>query len=118
MRTGQWDSELVEPARPAAAVLPPCVDPGAVVGPLLPEVAADLGVAPDLPVIAVGSHDTASAVVGVPAARDDASAYISSGTWGLVGLELDEPVLTEDGPRGQLHQRGRRRRHGSASSPT
>ena len=43
-----------------------CVDAGTVVGPLLPEVAADLGLAPDVPVVAVGSHDTASAVVGVP----------------------------------------------------
>ena len=45
--------------------------------------------------IAVGSHDTASAVVGVPATTKD-FAYVSSGTWSLVGLELDEPVLTED----------------------
>jgi rhamnulokinase len=45
-------------------------------------------------VVAVGSHDTASAVVGVPMAGED-SAYVSLGTWGLVGLELDSPVLTE-----------------------
>ncbi len=44
---------------------------------------------------AVGSHDTASAVVGVPA-RDDRFAYISCGTWSLVGVELPAPVLTED----------------------
>jgi rhamnulokinase len=47
-------------------------------------------------VVAVGSHDTASAVVGVPAVPEESFAYISSGTWSLVGLELDEPVLTED----------------------
>jgi rhamnulokinase len=46
-------------------------------------------------VTAVGSHDTASAVVGVPA-EQPRFAYISSGTWSLVGLELDRPVLTED----------------------
>jgi len=45
-------------------------------------------------VTAVGSHDTASAVVAIPATTDD-FAYISCGTWGLVGIELDEPVLTE-----------------------
>jgi rhamnulokinase len=55
-------------------------------------VAASLGF--QAPVIAVGSHDTASAVVGVPSSGE-ASAYISSGTWSLVGLEVDEPVLTE-----------------------
>jgi rhamnulokinase len=47
-----------------------------------------------VPVWAVGSHDTASAVVGVPA-QSDRFAYISCGTWSLVGLELDQPVLTE-----------------------
>jgi rhamnulokinase len=46
-------------------------------------------------VVAVGSHDTASAVVGVPLTEPDA-AYISCGTWGLVGVELDRPVLTEE----------------------
>jgi sugar (pentulose or hexulose) kinase len=59
----------------------------------------DSGIRPDgrrapVPVIAVGSHDTASAVVSVPAAGAD-FAYISSGTWSLVGVELDQPVLTE-----------------------
>ena len=46
------------------------------------------------PVIAVGSHDTASAVAAVPAVGPD-FAYVSCGTWSLVGLELDAPVLTE-----------------------
>jgi rhamnulokinase len=48
-----------------------------------------------LEVIAVGSHDTASAVVGVPMTKPGA-AYVSSGTWSLVGVELDRPVLTEE----------------------
>lgn len=48
-----------------------------------------------VPVTTVGSHDTASAVVAVPAATD-AFAYVASGTWSLVGLELDAPVLTEE----------------------
>ena len=64
------------------------------VGPLLPEVGEYVGVR-DVPVIAVGSHDTASAVVGVPAG-DESFAYISSGTWSLVGLELEAPVLSEE----------------------
>jgi rhamnulokinase len=51
-----------------------------------------------MPVIAVGSHDTASAVVGVPAEQHSElpPAYISSGTWSLVGLELESPILSED----------------------
>jgi rhamnulokinase len=64
------------------------------VGPILEEVAGQLGVPGGVPVVAVGSHDTASAVVGVPAGDEDV-AFISSGTWSLVGLELDKPVLGE-----------------------
>ena len=59
---------------------------------MLPSASAALA---GVPVVAVGSHDTASAVVGVPAA-DEPFAYISSGTWSLVGLELAAPVLSED----------------------
>ena len=64
------------------------------------------------PVIHVGSHDTASAVVGVPAAGDT-FAYISCGTWGLVGVELDGPVVDGRQPRGELHERARRGRQGA-----
>jgi rhamnulokinase len=53
---------------------------------------------PSTPVTAVGSHDTASAVVAVPM-DSAAAAYVSLGTWGLVGVELDRPVLSEDGRR-------------------
>ncbi len=69
------------------------VEAGTVLGPLTAAARAATGLGP-VPVVAVGSHDTASAVVGVPAA-DDRFAYVSSGTWSLVGVELDAPVLTE-----------------------
>jgi rhamnulokinase len=75
-------------------LFPPLIEPGEVVGSLTADVAARTGLRPDTTVVAVGSHDTASAVVGVPAA-DRRYAYVSSGTWSLVGLELDQPVLTE-----------------------
>ena len=58
------------------------------------EVADRTGLPATTSVVAVGSHDTASAVVAVPAADRDI-AYVSSGTWSLVGLELDEPVITD-----------------------
>ncbi|HET9649423.1 MAG TPA: FGGY-family carbohydrate kinase, partial [Microlunatus sp.] len=61
---------------------------------ITPAVADRTGLAPATTVVAVGSHDTASAVVGIPA-RNRKIAYVSSGTWSLVGVELDEPVLTE-----------------------
>ena len=58
-----------------------------------------------MPVVAVGSHDTASAVVGVPMQTDDA-AYVSLGTWALAGLELDAPVLTEEARAASLTNEG------------
>lgn len=89
---GEWDTDLATRIGIPPRLLPPLVDPGAVIGSLRPEIAALVGKA--LPVIAVGSHDTASAVVAVPMTSPSA-AYISCGTWGLVGLELAEPVLTD-----------------------
>jgi rhamnulokinase len=92
VRTGAWDLELAGRLGIPASVLPPLVDPGEVLGTLHGEARQRVG-AP-LEVIAVGSHDTASAVVAVPLSTPDA-AYISCGTWGLVGVELDEPVVSD-----------------------
>ncbi|CAN7521858.1 rhamnulokinase [Microbacterium maritypicum] len=89
---GEWDTDLASRIGIPSRILPPLIDPGAVIGSLRPDLAARIGA--DLPVIAVGSHDTASAVVAVPMTSPSA-AYISCGTWGLVGLELTEPVLTD-----------------------
>lgn len=90
--TSEWDLELAERLSIPTSILPPLVDPGTVIGTLRAELAERIGT--QLPVIAVGSHDTASAVVAVPLASAD-SAYISCGTWGLVGLELDAPRVTD-----------------------
>jgi rhamnulokinase len=89
-RSGDWAVELAEAVGVDPALFGPLRQPGELIG----EVHADVGVAHGVPVYAVGSHDTASAVVGVPAAGER-FAYISSGTWSLVGVELDAPVLTE-----------------------
>ncbi|MBH0117071.1 rhamnulokinase [Salinibacterium sp. NG253] len=86
--TGQWDDALIEKLGYSRSLFPELVTPGTTLGPVRDE----LGIRAD--VIAVGSHDTASAVVAVPATNDD-FAYISCGTWGLVGVELNSPVLTE-----------------------
>ena len=75
-------------------LFPSLIEPGDVIGRLQADVASRTGLRPDTTVVAVGSHDTASAVVGVPA-TDRRFAYVSSGTWSLVGLELDKPVLTD-----------------------
>lgn len=73
------------------------VEPGSVIGPVTSEVAERTGLAAGTPVIAVASHDTASAVVAVPGAEDRQWAFISSGTWSLVGVELFGPVVTKTG---------------------
>jgi rhamnulokinase len=89
-RRGEWAAELIGRAGLPTSLFPPLRSPGAVIGPIQP----GLGELSGKPVIAVGSHDTASAVVAVPASGRD-FVYISSGTWSLVGMELDAPVLTE-----------------------
>jgi rhamnulokinase len=91
--TGAWNATLIDKVSLPRSLFPSLVDPGSRIGLLRDEVAAEVGAAVD--VIAVGSHDTASAVVGVPMTEPGA-AYVSSGTWSLVGLELDRPVLTEE----------------------
>ncbi|RZU66809.1 rhamnulokinase [Microterricola gilva] len=91
---GQWDTELLARLKLPASVLPRLVDAGARIGSILPAVAAELGASRPIDVIAVGSHDTASAVLAVPM-RAERAAYISCGTWGLVGLELEHPVLSD-----------------------
>jgi rhamnulokinase len=93
--TGTWNATLIDKLSLPRSLFLFLVDPGTRIGALRDEVAAEVGATGALEVIAVGSHDTASAVVGVPMTEPGA-AYVSSGTWSLVGLELDRPVLTEE----------------------
>jgi rhamnulokinase len=90
--SGAWNDALIERIGLPRRLFPQLVSPGTTIGPLMPEVADELGY--QTSVTAVGSHDTASAVVAVPMTTTDA-AYISCGTWGLVGVELERPVLTD-----------------------
>ncbi len=83
-----WDWPLIDRLGLPRRIFPELIDPGTVVGPIT------VGPAAGIPLIAVGSHDTASAVVGAPlTGRSDA--YLSSGTWSLIGMELDAPIRTE-----------------------
>lgn len=92
-RERRWATDLLEALDIPTHILPPLVEPGASLGPLLPAVRQAAGLAHEVPVFAVGTHDTASAVAAVPD-LDGRSAYISSDTWSLVGVELDAPVLS------------------------
>ena len=91
---GEWASQLFGPLGLPRDLFPPLIRPGETLGTLLPGIAERTGLPEATKVVAVGSHDTASAVAAVPAKQEN-FAYISSGTWSLVGLELQHPVLTE-----------------------
>lgn len=93
LETGGWSHDVLKAVDIPSRVLAPVVPSATGLGPLLPDVAEEVGAKP--PVFAIASHDTASAVVAVPARGDD-FAYISSGTWSLVGVETPEPVVTQE----------------------
>lgn len=88
-----YDKDLLDIAGLDLDKLPKLVETGSVIG----QLSSDLYVTHDLPeatVIAIATHDTASAVVGVPATNDN-WAYLSSGTWSLIGVENQEPILSQ-----------------------
>lgn len=91
-KTRQWDRELLEHLGLPRRVLPPLVAPGTVLGTLHPDVARNVRLSPDTPVVAPATHDTASAF----AAASGGGMLVSSGTWSLVGAEVAEPVLTAE----------------------
>lgn len=104
-RSGDWARGLVEKMGLPTHVFEEIIAPGTELGPLLSGIAEETGVEQEFPVTAVASHDTASAVVAVPTERED-FAYISSGTWSLVGVELPEPAITPEGMRANFTNEG------------
>jgi rhamnulokinase len=95
-RTRDWDELLLEALGLPRRLFQDIVPTGTSLGPLRDEVREETGL--DAEVIAVGTHDTASAIAAVPAEQPE-SAYISSGTWSLVGTEVLEPVITAESLR-------------------
>ncbi|MDB4881792.1 MAG: Carbohydrate kinase [Gemmatimonadetes bacterium] len=92
-RTGAWAADLLAAIGDDALRWPEIVPPGTMLGPLLPELVPS-GIGEPPMIVATCAHDTAAAVAAVPAESDAPWAFISSGTWSLVGAELDAPVLT------------------------
>lgn len=90
----RWAMPLIERLGIPAQILPEIVAPGTVLGTLGDQLAAEAGLARGVPVIAPATHDTGSAVAAVPG-LDARSAYISSGTWSLMGVEIAQPVVNE-----------------------
>ena len=103
-RTRTWDRGLLDKLGIPARLLLPVEEPGTVRGRLLPEIAQETG-AGEVPLVAVAGHDTASAVAAVPAVDED-FAYISSGTWSLVGVETRAPVISEEAKAFNLTNEG------------
>lgn len=92
--TGQWSADLIQQFELPEEIFPPIVASGTRLGPLLTELCDETGLSP-VEVIATCSHDTGAAVAAVPAEGDD-WAYLSSGTWSLIGVELPEPRINND----------------------
>jgi rhamnulokinase len=91
--TGQWSNALIEKLKLPRGIFKQIVQPGKVLEKLSPAIGEELG-APGLPLVAVATHDTGSAVAGTPA-RSERFAYLSCGTWSLLGTEVKTPVLNE-----------------------
>ena len=93
----QFNEALLEKLGIRTDVLLPITQPGTVIGTLRKEIADACGVG-EVPVIAVAGHDTAAAIAAVPAA-DEKFAYLSSGTWSLMGIETPAPIINEESTR-------------------
>lgn len=94
MNTGRWARPVLEALGLPESILPEVIQPGSLKGMLKDQIAAELGISP-VAVVAVGSHDTASAVAAVPVSSSKAWAYLSSGTWSLMGIETSRPLITD-----------------------
>ena len=95
-RSRTWSAELIDRCGLPRHLFPQVVPPGTVLGPVRPDVAADLGFAGPTPaVVTTCSHDTAAAVAAVPAEGDGDWAFLSSGTWSLLGVERPSPLITD-----------------------
>jgi rhamnulokinase len=92
-RKKRWATEMLEQLGIPTKILPEIIPSATVIGPLSKDVADECEVA-QVPVIAPGCHDTASAVAAVPA-QGEGWCYISSGTWSLMGVEIDEPIIND-----------------------
>lgn len=90
---GKWDAQLISHLGLSDSWFGPIVHPGASVGKLRTSICSELGVG-EIPVYAVAEHDTGSAVAAVPA-LERSFAYLSCGTWSLMGTEVQQPVINE-----------------------
>lgn len=104
-RSRQWSNRLIEEFGFRREIFPKIVPSGTVLGPLLPAVREETGL-DSLPVIAACSHDTGAAVAAVPAEAGEDWAFLSSGTWSLLGVELPSPLINEEARKANFTNEG------------
>lgn len=93
MKNRTWDKELINTLGIPENIFNDIIEPGETYGYLTEEIMDETGM-DKVPVIAIGGHDTASAVAGTPF-KEKGNAFLSSGTWSLLGLEIDSPIISE-----------------------
>lgn len=93
-KTGDWDHDLLQAFGIPLSIFSKIVPAGTAIGELDPELSARIGLSGGVKVIAPATHDTGSAVAAAP--LDDKSAYISSGTWSLIGIERRTPLVNQE----------------------
>src|SRR4051812_23064940 len=92
--SGDWARDMIAELGLPMNILAPTIPPGTDIGPLRSKLAEEIGLPANVRVVAPASHDTASAVAAVPATKNTNWCYLSSGTWSLLGAELDKPCVT------------------------
>ncbi len=94
-QSGDWAKSILSELKIPARLLGPITPPGNSLGSLLPELATTTGLSTEVQVVLPPTHDTASAVAAVPALPNSSWCYLSSGTWSLLGAEIDEACVSE-----------------------
>lgn len=91
----EWTYNILRKLKLPTNIMQPIIHPGKEIGDLSETIKKECSIKTKLPIIAVGSHDTASAIAGTPLVDRDESVYISCGSWSLLGMELTKPVINE-----------------------
>jgi len=102
--SNQWDPELISAFGIPTQIFGTIIQPGTILGKIRPPITQRLSLS-QLPVVASSGHDTASAVAAVPASQSD-YIYISSGTWSLMGIELNKPLINDESLNAGLSNEG------------
>jgi rhamnulokinase len=95
--TGKWEEKIFDAIGVSPDIMQEIIEPGTIIGPLESRMADEFGMT-GVDITAVASHDTGSAIASIPA-EDEHFAYISSGTWSLMGIESEHPIINETSAR-------------------